>query len=480
MIRYISILIIIGTFFSACSDNTGKLHKRDIVAIDLDSIKSRGKLIAVTDFNSTDYFIYRGEPMGFQFELLQALSDYLGVDVEIVTEKNLDKSFDLLHTGKADLIAIGLTVNSERMKEIHFTNAITETRQVLVQKKPGNWKEIPAQELESRLIRDHAGLSGKTVYVQKSSSHAAHLRSLSRETGASVTIIEVPFESEELIKMVHDGDIELTVCDENVALVNSTYYSDIDVKTPLSQIQNIAWGIRKNHSEQLRKELNTWISSFRKTGTYYTLYSKYFKNSRSGSIIRSDYFANHTGRVSPFDDIIKIYSDTIGWDWRLLASLICQESRFDPSVRSWAGAYGLMQIMPQTGKNFGIDVTASPSNNIYAGARYINWLHSIFDPRVPDANERTRFILAAYNAGPGHILDAMNLAGKYGYNPEVWEKNVREWLQKKSDPRYFNDSVVRSGYFKGRESVAFVDEVLSRYSHYKNIVPENREQVKTH
>lgn len=189
--------------------------------------------------------------------------------------------------------------------------------------------------------------------------------------------------------------------------------------------------------------------------------------------MKSDYFAIATGKVSPYDDIIRIYSDTIGWDWRLLASLICQESRFDPHVKSWAGAYGLMQIMPQTGRNFGIDITASPGNNIYAGVKYINWLHSIFDPKIPDEQERIRFILASYNAGPGHILDAMKLAGKYGYNPVVWENNVKEWLQKKSDPKYYNDSIVKSGFFRGKESVAFVNEVLERYDHYRNIVPEN-------
>jgi membrane-bound lytic murein transglycosylase F len=92
---------------------------------------------------------------------------------------------------------------------------------------------------------------------------------------------------------------------------------------------------------------------------------------------------------------------------------------------------------------------------------------------VTDENEKTRFILAAYNAGPGHILDAMKLAEKNGYNPAIWENNVKEWLLKKSDPRFFNDTIVKNGYFRGKESVAFVNEVLERYDHYRNIVHEN-------
>jgi len=215
------------------------------------------------------------------------------------------------------------------------------------------------------------------------------------------------------------------------------------------------------------------VSDFRDTRSYALIYTKYFKNSRPGTIVKSDYYSLNTGKISPWDDIIKVFSDSIKWDWRLLASLICQESRFIPDVESRAGAYGLMQIMPETGKNFGIDITSSPRDNIEAGAKYINWLHSIFDPKIPDENERRKFILASYNAGPGHVLDAMKLAEKNGKNPAIWDDNVAVWLLKKSEPQYYTDKVVKNGYFRGKESVAFVNEVLERYEHYKNIITDN-------
>ncbi len=174
--------------------------------------------------------------------------------------------------------------------------------------------------------------------------------------------------------------------------------------------------------------------------------------------------------MSQWDEIIKTCSDSIDWDWRLLASLICQESRFLPDVTSGAGAYGLMQIMPETGKSMGIDITLSPRNNILAGIKYLGRLNSMFSERVPDENERIRFILASYNAGPGHVLDAMKLAGKNGHDPLKWEDNVALWMLKKSEPRYYNDKDVKNGYFRGRESVAFVNEILNRYQHYTNII----------
>ncbi|MCU0363165.1 MAG: transporter substrate-binding domain-containing protein [Bacteroidales bacterium] len=464
LILIISVLILV---LASCSTPAGEKG----ISLDLDSIKARGRIVAVTDFNSTNYFLYRGEPMGFHYELLKSFADYLGLDLEIITENHLDHSFGLLNSGKADLLAIGLTVNASRRQEVLFTDPIDETRQVLVQRKPKSWRSLSSDALEYRLVRNQLDLAHKTVYVQKGSSHVERLHSLAREIGDSINIVEVPFEAETLIRNLNDGEIDYVVCDENIALVNATYYPDIDVATPVSFTQSLAWAVRKQGSEMLAEELNRWISDFRKTTSYSLLYSKYFRNARSSHIVKSDYYTLNTGRVSPYDEMIKGFSDSINWDWRLLASLICQESRFDAEVVSWAGAVGLMQIMPVTGERFGIDITASPENNMKAGIRYINWLQSVFEPKIADSTERLNFILASYNAGPGHVLDAMKLAGKNGMDPTVWKGSVEVWLQKKSQPEYYNDTVVRNGYFRGRESVAFVAEILDRYEHYKNVIP---------
>jgi membrane-bound lytic murein transglycosylase F len=475
--KLLILLTITGTLFFSCSENPTNKDKNDSAAFDLDSIMARGKLVAVTDFNSTNYFLYKGEPMGFHYELLKAFSDHLGVDIEIVSENSIENAFGMLKTGQVDLLAMGLTVTSSRKDEIGFTESIDSTRQVLVQRKPHRWQRMSFSVIESKMTRKHSDLANKSIYVQKGSSHAGLLNQLSKEIGQPITIIEVPFEAEALIELVDKGEISYAVCDENLASVNATYFPEIDVATELSNPQNLAWGIRKTNSEQLKKELDQWIVNFKTTQTFAILYSKYFKNSRSNAIVKSNYYAITTGKVSQWDDLIKKYSATIHWDWRLMASLICQESRFMPDVISRVGAYGLMQVMPETGKNFGIDITSSPENNIKAGAKFINWLHNIFDPMIPDDNERTKFILASYNAGPGHVLDAMKLAEKNGMNPHIWDGNVAVWILKKSEPQYYNDIVVKYGYFKGKESVAFVSEILERFEHYKNIIPENNEPI---
>jgi membrane-bound lytic murein transglycosylase F len=475
--KFFILITIIGTVILSCSDNSQNRYKKESVAFDLDSIRVRGTLVAVTDFNSTGYFIYRGEPMGFHYELLKAFADHLGIDLEIITDKHLEDTYDMLKSGKVDLLAMGLTVNGSEEKGIQFTEPVDSTRQVIVQRKPHKWETMPSSVLQSKLLRNKNDLAGKTIYVQKGSSHAECLQALAKELGKEIHVIEVPYESESLIRLVDNREIDYAVCDGNIALVNATYFPDIDVKTHVSSPRNLVWGIRTANSDQFLKELNNWIINFRMTQSYALLYAKYFKNYRSDAIVRSDYYAPVTGKVSPWDDIIKLYSESIKWDWRLLASLIYQESRFIPDVKSKMGAYGLMQIMPETGKHFGIDINSSPQDNIKAGAHYINLLHSIFDAKIPDLDERTKFILAAYNAGPGHVLDAMKLAEKNGQDPQKWEDNVAVWLLKKSEPQYYTDVVVKNGYFKGKESIAFVNQILSRYEHYKNIVPDNNEPL---
>ncbi|HLP73394.1 MAG TPA: transglycosylase SLT domain-containing protein [Bacteroidales bacterium] len=437
----------------------------DQARIDLDSIRKRGKLIAVTNFNSTDYFIYKGEPGGFTYELLKTFAKHLGTDLEIITESNAEKAVDMLNKGKADIIAEVLPSGQLKVK---LTDPVDQTRKILVRRKHNS---LPAMTGEMQQeMRDQFSLETGAVYVQGGYGGQVSLASLSSALGDSVRILDAPYDEDKLIEFVAGGIIDYAVCDENIALVNSTIYPGIDVSRNAGPVELKSWAVRERHSDSLLLELNSWMAEYRKTRDYKFLYAEYFRNSRSGMIIRSDYYAHKTGRISRYDEIIKKYSDRINWDWRLLASLICQESRFNPSVESGKGAYGLMQIMPETGERMGIDIKSSPENNIRAGIKYISFLHRIFEKKVSDPNERINFILAAYNAGPGHVLDAMKLARKNGMDPGIWKDNVEVWMLKKSIPEYYNDEVVKNGFFTGKESVKFVAQILGRYEHYKNAV----------
>jgi membrane-bound lytic murein transglycosylase F len=470
---------IISLLFITLSSCKKEIAEKPVIQTsfeDLNEIRQRGRIIAVTDFNSTNYFVYNGQPMGFHYELLKSFSDFSGIDIEIVTENDINRSIMMLNSGEADLLAVDLPIDSARSNTIRFTSPVGRSRQVLVQRKPNRWSSMAINEIDKHLIRNYPGLSGKTVYVQSGSAAVATLQELSRNSANRILVIQVPFDAEKLISLVSNREIDYAVCDENIAMVNSGYYPVIDTRTPVSDEHDLGWGVRKQNSDRLAGALNDWIATFAKSNFYSFLYSKYFRNSWSARMVKSDYYTLLTGKVSPYDRQIKSLSDTIKWDWRLLASLIYQESRFKPDVISGQGAVGLMQVLPATGRAFGIDVNTSPENNIMAGVLYIRYLQEFFNTRIPDEHERIKFVIAAYNAGEGNIIDAMNLAEKHGRNPLIWDNNVAYFLLKKTDPVYYNDPVVKMGYCRGYESVNFVAEILERYGEYKYIIPPEKEQ----
>jgi len=467
LIAYVFMLMIPA--FYSCSNKDLSASKKDSIQRDFDEIREQGKLYVATDFNSINYFIYRGNPMGFQYELLQELSDDLGIEIEVVVNDDLNTNFQRLANGEVDMIASNLTVTPERLEKVDFSTAITHSRQVIVQRKALNNHSFFHRNM---LVKSPFELEGKTVYVQKNSSHAERLHELAGDQGIRINIIEVPIETEQLLRMVDKGEIDYTVSDEDVAMVNSRMLSNINIETAISFPQKQAWALRKS-SPQLKTEIDEWMSSFKKTRKFAVLYHKYFRSIRSSEIIQSKFYYPETGRISAYDAVFKKESESIGWDWRLLASMAYQESRFNKNAVSWAGAFGVMQLMPRTAQRFGVNQSSSATAQIRAGVNFIKWLDIQLDDYIEDKDERVKFILASYNIGYGHVRDAMKLAEKYGKNPYIWEDNVEYFLLKKSDPAFFSDPVVKYGYARGTETYNYVRDILYRYDHYRNIQDHN-------
>jgi len=180
------------------------------------------------------------------------------------------------------------------------------------------------------------------------------------------------------------------------------------------------------------------------------------------------------GVVSPFDHLFRRYAATIGWDWRLIASQAFKESRFDSTVVSWAGARGIMQIMPRTARAHGLTDEMMTNNDasISTAVKVIAALDKSLASRVPDREERRKFVVAAYNSGLAHILDAIALAAKHGMNPQIWEGNVEQALLLKSKPEYYNDPVCKYGYFHGRQTYDYVHEVFAFYDQVRQKIQQ--------
>lgn len=468
-------------FLMSCSsplgkDRTEKDNKNALKApqvdYDLKEILENDTLNAITAYSSTSYFIYRGKQMGYEYELLQRLAKHLGTELNIKLSRNLDHLLKMLNKGEGDVIAYNLTVTPQRKERVSFTTPHNYVKQVLVQQKPDNWRYMRASQLNRQVLRNPVKLDGDTVWVRRNSAYYERMKNLEQEIGGEIHIrqAEPNVETEDLIRKVAEGKIEYTVADENIARINQTYYNNIDVRTELSFPQKIAWAVRKN-APNLLDTINDWINSMKGTRDYNVIYNKYYKNRKASERRRrSAFFTATSNQLSQFDPLFKKYSKKLPYSWLLLASLSYQESQFNPNVTSWAGAKGLMQLMPNTAKQYGITNLSNPEQSVKAGVKYLKWLdQDIWAKRISDVDERRRFVLASYNAGPGHVLDARRLTKKYDGNPNKWE-NVAEYLLKKSNPKFYNDEVVKYGYVRGREPYKYVSEILTRYKHYKRFL----------
>lgn len=483
MKNIIRILIILVVFLSACNSNKQennvnekKLYKESNKQTfkakrDLDEIIKDGKIKALITYSGSSYFLYRGQPMGYNYEMIKRFADYLDVELEIHVSTNIDNLLSELIIGDVDIVAHEMTITLERSQVVSFTDYLYLTRQVLIQKKPENWRDMTLEQIQKSIIQDPLELIGDTVSVRKNSSFFERLNNLSKEMGGKIIIdtLKGNLSTDEIIKMVVDDKIKYTIADKNLADINASYYHILYTDVPISFSQRIAWAVRPN-SNKLLEAANNWIKEEKQGIDFYVIYNKYFKNKRSFSKrIRSDFYSLNKNQISKYDKIIKENAEIIEWDWRLLASLIYQESGFNPNVKSWVGAVGIMQMMPATAKELGVKNPLDVNENIKGGAKYLKQLFDNFET-IKDSVQRIKFTMASYNCGYYHVRDAQKLASINGLDKNIWDENVDKMIIALTYPQNYNNKVVKFGYVRGTEPFNYVKHIFERYEHYMNFI----------
>ncbi|MFV0554665.1 MAG: transporter substrate-binding domain-containing protein [Mangrovibacterium sp.] len=430
----------------------------------LDRILREGKVRVVVINNSIDYFSYKGRMMGFQYELAKQFCEDLELEMDLYVQDNLVNTLEGLQHKVYDFAAQSITITKERRLTMDFTAPLSSSEQVLVQRK----------NTDLSILREQLQLAGKTIVVPINSSYVSRLAALSDEIGDSIIIVQDSLATvETLIADVASGAIDYTVAHRDVAEVNKGYYDNIDIDLPISFKQEEAWIVSKGN-EKLLDCLNGWLINYSQTAEYRNLYAKYYLNRRSYISPTNIYTNLQGGKLSPFDQLIKQKCEKFSLDWRLVASIIYNESNFDPEATSWVGAQGLMQVMPDAAETFRVESYETPDGNLEAGMRMLTWLDEIFMAEIPNPEERLKFVLASYNVGLGHVRDAQRLAEKYGKINIVWDKNVDYFLRNKSKTEYVNDPVVKYGRCRGEEPYQYVIKVLETYRHYCNLVPNTK------
>jgi membrane-bound lytic murein transglycosylase F len=425
---------------------------------DLAKIKKRGVLRILLKNNASSYFFWKGQLMGFEYEMAQAYAKHLGVKLAVIVPPENTLMLDWLKAGKADLAAGFLSPTPQWQEQfISASKPYHRAAHHLVTQK--NNQQI-------NRIQD---LAGKTVVVHKSSPYWQELAAL-QQYGIAVNLQAAPetMEIEEILEKVALGKYPATLVDKHLLDIETAAGVDVKSAFAFEKIYNHALAVREENTELL-KDLNQYISKQRDGTLYERLYRKYFANSDSISRLHRARLKEVKGQkvLSAYDKTVKKYAKKYNFDWRLITAQMFHESRFRPHIRSSAGAIGLMQVMSNTGKQLKLRKLSNPTINIHAGIKYMAWLAQRFEHELP-VSDRMWFTLASYNAGLGHVLDARRLAARIGLNKNRWFGHVEKAMLLLSKKNYY--AKARYGYVRGREPVNYVKRIKALYENYLNIV----------
>lgn len=424
---------------------------------DLAGIKKRKTLRLLTRNTSATYFLWRGKLMGFEYELVNQFAMQHGLRLEVIVPPIGQDLLPWLREGRGDLVAAALTPTDERKKDgVAFCEPYNFVSQVIVARATDS---APATVEE---------LAGRKVFARRSSAYWDTLEAL-LDAGVEFELIPAPedVETEEIIARVADGDYDLTLADSHILDIELTWRDDIQAGLELTdEPVPLAWAVRESNPE-LIAAVNEFVTREYRGLFYNVIYDRYFEDQRKIHRHQAGRINGGEGNLSPYDELVKKYAEDYGFDWRLVVAQMYQESGFDPAARSFAGAVGLMQVLPSTGEEFGFDNLHEPENAIHAGVQYLDWVRDRFEPDL-SVKDRMWFTLAAYNAGPGHVRDARRLARQQGLNPNRWFGNVESAMLLLSRPQYASQA--RYGYCRCREPVKYVREIRSRFNAYVETV----------
>lgn len=463
-------------FVTACqqgTDDPDSTNSADLeitvtepVERDLDEIQQSGVLRMLTYYSSNTYFLHQGMEVGFEYELLKAFARENDMALEVVIIGKDDNPFDLLNSGVGDVIAANYTVTPERDSVVQFTRPYNLVDQIFVFSSSLDNKPTTLEELVESEI---------PITVGHNSSYYSTLKQLQKEGyDLNINVISDGLDTESVLLQVADGTFKATVSDNNMFQATSQYMAGLEEGPKISERDKIAWAIR-NNNPNLETSMNRFLHKHfrftadreqpRRSEFLNVLRERYFDTGpQIADYFNPDWHYLRTGLISPYDNVVRSVADSLDLDWLMLTSMIAQESQFNPNSKSWAGAVGLMQIIPRFSE---IDYQNlyEPEINIHEGARIIK--DHLDHYSYLDSLNRWSFALATYNVGVGHMADARRLVIDQNKNPNEWE-NVSEALLKMMQRKYYQDA--RYGFARGIETVQYVSEIKNRYRMYEKII----------
>lgn len=398
---------------------------------------------ALIFYHAADYFVYQGSVIGFQYDLIKQLGKDLNRPVAISIENDPDKAFLECFSNNYDIVGFDFDKDMFSPDYITKSDAHSYTYPVLIMRK-GTMPD------SSDVHVVHASAK---YYNQIDFSDLEQPGKWKLQHDLDATV-------EDLVEMLEDKQIDYVVCNYNVAITILPFYKDLVLGPRVGPNFARTWVLNSKNTA-LNDTINKWLWNYKQTEAYKKLCTKYL--SRHSTVIENS-FGKRRNNISSYDRCMKAASARCHIDWRFMSSIIYQESHFVSDVLGYGGSFGIMQMMPSTCAQYGITDTSTVEEQIWAGAKYISFLYRIFENKV-DTAEIYYFVAGAYNSGPGHILDAIELCKKHNGDYKHWEP-VSQYLILKSHKEYYSDPVVKCGYYPGKHTVNYVHEVMTRYNGY--------------
>ncbi|ROM55193.1 lytic transglycosylase F [Pseudomonas poae] len=434
-------LFVTGLFLllSACVDKPSTLER----------IKEDGVLRVVTRNSPATYFQDRNGETGFEYELVKRFADELGVKLEIETADNLDDLFGQLGKPKGPVLAAaGLVSSEQRQQQVRFSHPYLEVTPQIIYR---NGQSRPTNA---------ADLVGKKIMVLKGSTHAEQLAALKKQNPAIEYEESDAVEVVDLLRMVDEGQIDLTLVDSNEVAMNQVYFPNVRVAFDLGNASNQSWAVAAGDDNSLLNEINSYLDKVEKNGTLQRLKDRYYGHVDVLGYVGAYTFAQHLQqRLPKYEKHFRSYAKEEKVDWRLLAAIGYQESMWQPAVTSKTGVRGLMMLTQNTAQAMGVSNRLDAKQSIMGGAKYLAKIKDELDDSIAEP-DRTWFALAAYNVGTGHLEDARTLAKREGLNPNKW-LDVKKMLPRLSQKQWY--SKTRYGYARGGEPVHFVANIRRYY-----------------
>lgn len=403
-------------------------------------------LHAMLFYHASDYFVYRGSPIGFQYDMLKMMADDLGKNITITVESDPEYAFYTCFTNEYDIVAMDINKGRIFTAYLNFSEPHSYSYPVLIAQKNTKISDNLAHEL---YIPDQFPVDISLSDIQ---------------TSAKWNLIYTDnSKTEDLFELLDEKKINFIASDYNLAVTLLPFYPNLKIMGRIGSDFDREW-ILNPHNSSLNEKINEWIVEFKRTKKYDNLCKRYL--STNSQVIRSSFGKNNRTSISNYDNIIKKYCQHYSMDWRFVSSIIYEETKFQTDMVGLGGSFGIMQIMPTTAEYYGLSDTSSVEEQIQVGIKYLSYLYKTYS-KLNSEEDRLYVTAAAYNAGIGHIQDAMALSTKYETDSVNTWPIVFKYLGLKSQREYYNDPVVRCGYYPGGHSIKYATEVMDRYFAYK-------------